>query len=86
MRKILKLVTIAFFIFGGLVFTGCTKYASDEEMKQLNDLKAQVTSLEDDIKKLQADKAALEKTVADKNGKLKQCQSDQDAVKKAMGK
>ncbi len=82
----IKFVTIAFLLLGGFILSGCTKYASDEELKQLADLKAQVTSLEDDIRKLQADKGAIEKTLAEKNGKLKQCQADQEAVKKAMGK
>ena len=86
MRKKIKLVILAFSLAGALGISGCTKYASDEDMKQLNDLKAQQTSLETDISKLKADKAALEKSVAEKNGKLKQCQSDQEAVKKAMGK
>jgi outer membrane murein-binding lipoprotein Lpp len=86
MGKYVKLVILAFSLAAALAISGCTKYASDEDMKQLNDLKAQVTSLETEISKLKAEKAGLEKTVAEKNGKLKQCQSDQEAVKKAMGK
>jgi septal ring factor EnvC (AmiA/AmiB activator) len=86
MYKVIKLVTVAVFLIGGLGFVGCTKYASDEELKQLSDKQAEVTSQEDNIRKLQAEKANLEKQVAEKNGKLKQCQADQEAVKKAMGK
>jgi outer membrane murein-binding lipoprotein Lpp len=86
MGKYIKLVILAIVLTGALAISGCTKYASDEDLKQLNDLKAQVKGLEDEIAKLKADKATLEKSVAEKNGKLKQCQSDQEAVKKAMGK
>jgi len=86
MYKLLKLLTVAVFLIGGLLLSSCSSSPSDEELKQLSDLKNQVSSLEDNIRKLQSDAAALEKQIADKNGTLKQCQSDQDAVKKAMGK
>lgn len=86
MKNLVKVVTVAVLFVGGLVLYGCSSSPSDEEMKQLNDLKAEVTSLETDVHNLESNKADLEKQIAEKNGKLQQCQSDQDAVKKAMGK
>ncbi len=86
MRTLTRVCLIASLLAGGVLWGGCSSSPSDEELRQLDQLKSQVSSLESDVKKLQGDKADLEKQIADKNGKIKQCQSDQEAVKKAMGK
>lgn len=67
------------------LIAGCSNSPSDEEMRKLTDLQAQVKQLEDQVATKQRENASLEKQNAEKNGKLQQCQSDQDAVKKAMG-
>ncbi|MBI1807415.1 MAG: hypothetical protein HYR76_10240 [Ignavibacteria bacterium] len=86
MHKIRLFLIAALFLSGGLILSSCSSSPSDEEMAQLNRLQDQVRSLENDVRKLQGDKANLEKQVAEKNGKLQQCQADQEAVKKGMGK
>ncbi len=84
MRKVVNISTTL--ILGGLltasfVFSGCTSRASEEEMKQLSDLKAEVASLNKDISQKERDKAALEREVAEKDGKLQQCNKDKELVK-----
>lgn len=69
-----------------MAFVGCSSSPSDQELQQLEQLKKDVGGLETQVKDKQAEKANLEKQIADKNAKLQQCQSDQDAVKKALGK
>lgn len=86
MNRLLKQTMFAVFLIGGLILSSCSSSPSDEEMKQLRDLKDQVSSLESKAATLQRDKAGLEKQIAEKNGKLQQCQSDQEAVKKGLGK
>lgn len=81
-----KSALIALCICGGLALSSCSSSPSDEELKQLSDLKAQVASLEGQIATMQRDKSGLEKQIAEKNGKIQQCQSDQEAVKKGLGK
>ncbi len=81
-RKVLITAVCAASI--GLV-AGCSNTPSDEEMRQLQDLQAQVKQLEDQVATKQRENATLEKQNAEKTGKLQQCQSDQDAVKKAGG-
>jgi septal ring factor EnvC (AmiA/AmiB activator) len=68
-----------------LFLVGCTSKPTDEELRQLDALKAEVSSLENQIAAKEKEKANLEKQIAEKNGKLQQCQSDKDAVKKATG-
>jgi septal ring factor EnvC (AmiA/AmiB activator) len=69
-----------------MAVNGCSSSPSDQELQQLDQLKKDVAALEKQVSDKQADKAGIEKQIADKNAKLKQCQSDQDAVKKALGK
>ena len=71
---------------GGCLLAGCSSSPSDEEMQQLDALKSQASQLEGKVAGMQRDKAGVEKQIADKNGKLQECQADQEAVKKAMGK
>jgi septal ring factor EnvC (AmiA/AmiB activator) len=83
-RSITSIVAVLAFATS-LFIVGCTSKPTDEELRQLNDLKAQVTSLEKQIADKEKEKANLEKEIAEKNGRLQQCQADKDAVKKATG-
>jgi septal ring factor EnvC (AmiA/AmiB activator) len=75
------------FIGGAMVatsFVGCSNKPSDEEAKQLNDLKAEVTSLEKSIAARESDKSALSKSIAEKDAQLAQCTKDKDALQQRM--
>lgn len=85
MRRILQGLVVAIMVSGGVMLSGCSSSPSDEELKALDDLKAQVSALDKEVGDLQAQKTSLEKVLADKNAKIQQCQSDQDAVKKGSG-
>jgi septal ring factor EnvC (AmiA/AmiB activator) len=63
-----------------MVGTGCSNKPSDDEMKQLTDLKAEVASLEKDIAARESEKAALVKTIADKDAQLARCSKDKEAL------
>ena len=86
MGKCLQIFAAGLCIASLVMFGGCSNSPSDQEMRQLTELKENVARLEGQVKEKEREKASLEKEVADKNSKLQQCQSDQDAVKKAMGK
>ncbi len=86
MKKLIKYILIATLFNGGLLFMGCSSSPSAEELKQLDELKKEVSSLEKKIADSKGEKASLEKQVAEKNGRLQQCQSDQEVVKKGLGK
>ncbi len=86
MDRISKFIMIAVVACGVIMLSSCSSSASDDELKQLTDLKAQIASLEGQISTMQRDKTGLEKQISEKNAKLQQCQSDQEAVKKGLGK
>jgi septal ring factor EnvC (AmiA/AmiB activator) len=65
-------------------FVGCSSKPSDEEMQKLNDLKAEVTSLEKGITARESEKAALLKSIADKDAQLAQCAKDKEALQQRL--
>ena len=71
---------------GGMMLSGCSSSPSDEQMKQLNDLKDEVASLQKDVSAKEDQKSALDKEIADKNAKLKKCNDDQQVVKQRLAK
>jgi outer membrane murein-binding lipoprotein Lpp len=79
MKKSIRLM-LAALMMAGLLASGCSSNPSAEELKQLEDLKAEVTSLEKQVQDLEAQKAGLQKSLADKDAQLKKCADDKAAV------
>jgi hypothetical protein len=77
---------LALLFTGSIALVGCSSSPNEAEMKQLNDLKAEVASLQKDASAKEQQKASLEQQVAEKNAKLKKCNDDQQVVKQRLGK
>jgi outer membrane murein-binding lipoprotein Lpp len=74
-------------VAGAMVATmaaGCSSRPSAEELKQLEDLKAEVSSLERGISARESEKAALLKATADKDAQLSQCLKDKALVQERL--
>ncbi|HUN64556.1 MAG TPA: hypothetical protein VMW43_00535 [Bacteroidota bacterium] len=83
-----KSMRFAFLSLGAaalLLVVGCSNSPSDDELRKLQELQAQVKQLDEQVTAQQKENAALEKQNAEKNGRLQQCQTDQEAVRKATG-
>jgi chromosome segregation ATPase len=83
MRKPIALILIGCAIVAGS-FIGCSNKPSEEEMKQLNDLKAEVTSLEKGIAARESEKAALLRSIAEKDAQLSLCAKDKEALQQRL--
>lgn len=53
----------------------------EEQMKQLNDLKAEVETLQSNVGKLESEKSDLQKQISAQDQKIKDFQSKVDAMK-----
>ncbi|MCX7984700.1 MAG: hypothetical protein N3A63_07345 [Bacteroidetes bacterium] len=62
-------------------FIGCSNKPSEEQMQQLNALRAEVSSLEKEIAARESEKAALLRSIADKEQQITQCNEDLQALK-----
>jgi septal ring factor EnvC (AmiA/AmiB activator) len=81
MKKPVLLAVAA--LFSAVVVAGCSSGPSAEELKQLEDLKAEVQSLEREISSKESEKSALMKAIADKEAQLAQCMKDKNAISNA---
>lgn len=84
--KSIKFLLIVSIVASIVVFGGCSSSPTDQELQQLDQLKKDVAGLEAQVRDKTAAKANLERQNNEKNAKLMQCRSDQDAVKKSLGK
>ena len=73
---------LAAFISGTMFLTGCGGGVSEEQMQQLNDLRAEVESLQSQVNAKQDEKSQLERQIADKDAKIKQYLNDIAAVQR----
>lgn len=83
MKKRLALTAVACAMMA-LTLTSCSSKPSDQELKQLEDLKAEVSSLQTQISAAQSENAALKKSIADKDAQLAQCTKDKEAVQQRL--
>lgn len=65
---------------------GCSSSPDEEEMKQLNDLKAEVASLQRDISAKEQQRGTLDREVAEKNARIQKCNDDQQTVRQRLGR
>jgi len=83
MKRMIGL-TITTLSLAGLLLAGCSSNATEEELKQLQDLKAEVTSLEKELASKQGELDNLKKAIAEKDAQLKKCAEDKAAAEKAL--
>jgi len=89
LKSKLVLFLIAALFAGSAFMVGCGGGVDEEQMKALNDLKAEVESLRSQTKAKEDEKAALQKQISDKDAKIKKCNDDMAKTKsciEGMGK
>ena len=89
MHKLNRTVTalaMALLLAGSVAVVGCSSSPDEAQMKQLNDLKEEVSTLQKDVSAKEAQKADLDKQIAEKNAKIKKCNDDQAIVKQRLAK
>lgn len=67
-----------------LMASGCSSKPNAEELQQLESLKAEVSSLEREISTKESEKAALNRSIGDKNAQLNQCEQDTKVVQERL--
>lgn len=73
-------VLLTFAFLTGLI-AGCGGGVSEEQLQQLNDLKAEVESLQSQVNAKESEKSQLQKQIADKDAKIKDFQKQMEAAK-----
>jgi len=80
-KRFISLLILILFLVGMLSSTGCTRYASQEQLKALEDACNAATAAEKRIEALKTEKSQLEKDIAAKRQELNKLTRDRDAVR-----
>jgi len=81
LRSMFFALLIAGFVSG---LVGCGGGVDEEQMQALNNLKAEVESLQSQVRAKEDEKASLQKQISDKDAKLKKCQDDMAKTKSCL--
>ena len=81
MKRVLRLNLGAAFLVAAFFVAGCSSGPSEEELAQLEALKAEVASLQKEVNAKQTEKADLQKQVADKQAELAAAMKEQEATR-----
>jgi peptidoglycan hydrolase CwlO-like protein len=84
LKRMLFILLAVSMLGGSAVLIGCGGGVDEEQMQALNNLKAEVESLQSQVKAKEDEKASLQKQVSDKDAKLKKCQDDMAKVRACL--
>lgn len=65
-------------------FLGCSSKPTQEELSQLDNVRTEISSLEQRKSSLEHERATLAQSIAVKESQLKTCQNDKAAVKEKL--
>jgi peptidoglycan hydrolase CwlO-like protein len=83
-KNMLFVLLIATMFVGSTMMVGCGGGVDEEQMAALNNLKAEVESLQGQVKAKEDEKASLQKQISDKDAKLKKCNDDMAKTKSCL--
>lgn len=81
MRKLFFILFTAVMLAGSSFIVGCGGL-SDEQIQQLNDLKAEVDALQSQVNAKNDEKSGLQKQVADQEAKIKEWQGIAEGMRR----
>lgn len=83
-KGMLYMFLVASLLTGSSMLIGCGGGVDEEQMQALNNLKAEVESLQSQVKAKEDEKASLQKQISDKDAKLKKCNDDMAKTKSCL--
>jgi peptidoglycan hydrolase CwlO-like protein len=83
-RSMIYIFLAAAMLTGSSMMIGCGGGVDEEQMQALNNLKAEVESLQSQVKAKEDEKASLQKQISDKDAKIKKCNDDMAKTKSCL--
>jgi hypothetical protein len=82
--RIFTQVLVSGIFVTGLFFSGCTKHPSTEQLNALEEQKKAALAAEDQLNKLQREKADLQNQLAKKKAELEKSKIEKEAVQQRL--
>ena len=72
-------------LFGaGALFSGCTSYATPEQLSRIAELQREINSLQSAIQTKQSQISTVDRQISNQEAKLDQCAKDKQIVKQRL--
>jgi phage shock protein A len=84
LRKPVVLFLALVLLGSGALVTGCTSYATPEQLARITELEREITSLEASIQTKQAQLGTLDRQIQAQEAKLAECAKDKELVKQRL--
>ncbi|HOJ05441.1 MAG TPA: hypothetical protein PK916_15690 [Bacteroidota bacterium] len=87
MRKLRKSVVLfcaAAILAGGGLISGCTSYATPEQLARIAELEREISALESAIQTKQSQIGTLDRQISAQEAKLEQCAKDKELVRQRL--
>ncbi len=87
MRKLRNPVVTLFIVVtlgGGALFSGCTSYATPEQLARIAELEREISALESTIQTKQSQIGTIDRQISAQDAKLDQCAKDKELVKQRL--
>jgi len=84
MRRKIAVVFSTFWIAGMISIAGCSSSPSSNQIIQLNELQAEISTLEQKVNKLNQEKAKLQASVEEKEVKLVASRAEENMIEEKL--
>ncbi len=84
LRKSVVLICAAAILGGGSLISGCTSYATPEQLARITELEREISALESAIQSKQSQIGTLDRQISAQEAKLEQCAKDKELVKQRL--
>lgn len=83
-RKASVVILVGTVLVSGAFVTGCTSYATPEQLARISELEKEISALEASIQSKQAQIGTVERSISAEQAKLDQCAKDKELVKQRL--
>ncbi|MDX9758422.1 MAG: hypothetical protein RBU27_04595 [Bacteroidota bacterium] len=84
LRNSVVLACAAAILAGGTFLSGCTSYATPEQLARISELEREISALESAIQTKQSQIGTLDRQISAQEAKLEQCAKDKELVKQRL--
>jgi uncharacterized protein YlxW (UPF0749 family) len=85
-KRVRSFVVVFFsFVLVAFVLGGCTKYANEKQMTQLDETETAAVAAEKKTADLEKEKADLQAKLAEKQAELQKVQAEKESIKAKLG-
>ena len=84
LRKSVAVMVLTAILGAGAVFSGCTSYATPEQLARIAELEREINALQSAIQTKQSQLSTIDRQISAQEAKLDQCAKDKELVKQRL--